>query len=540
MQTIQGDTLIIGGGSAGCALAGRLSADPNRRVILFESGPAEPNWMFRLMSGKFQMSGDARFDWRFMTEPDPHMANRRLMWPRGKVLGGSSAINGLIANRGHRDDYDEWEAIGCAGWGWNDVLPYFRRLEDFGAGASALHGVSGPLPVSAPRSRHVLFAPLLAAAHEALGIRETHDFDGASQDGAGYYAVNVSRGLVPARVSAARAYLREARRRPNLQIITDAHIHRITFDGRRATGVVYERGGFRLSATARRQVILSAGSIGSPQLLQLSGIGDPETLRSLGIEVIVPLPEVGKNLQDHLQIGSGFRFKTGAIGSTLRHVYRKYLLAFHGMILQTGLHYGATNIGLFARTDPKLTRPDVQFHVHPEAGSLLSPEQFSILTISGWQLRPESRGRITLRSADPLAPPMIFANYLSSELDQRVAVATLRIARRLAVSGALRPFIVQQTHPAATLRSDAQLLDFARQTGETTYHPVGTCRMGADPASVVDPRLRVRGARGLYVADASIMPTLISGNTHLPCVMIGEKASDLIVEDERGGTAATM
>jgi choline dehydrogenase len=533
METIQGDTLIIGAGSAGCALAARLSADPKRQVILFEGGPDNRSPMRRAMSGKFKMTGDPRFDWCFLTEPDPHMANRRLAWPRGKVLGGSSAINGLIAIRGHRDDYDGWAAMGCVGWGWKDVLPYFRRLEDFGSGASELHNVGGPLPISAPRARHFLCDHFAAAAQETLGIGENSDFNGESQDGAGYYPVNVSRGRIPTRVSAASAYLKEARGRPNLRIITEAHIRRIIFDGRRATGVEYERGGVRAVATAGRQVILAAGSIGSPQLLQLSGIGDPDHLRRLGIDVIVPLAAVGKNLQDHLQLPSRFRFDSRTITGRVNHAWRKILLACHGMLLQTGLHYGAMNFGLFARTDPSLTRPDVQFHVHPAAGSLLKPEHFSIVSVSGWQLRPESRGSITLRSADPLVPPAILANYLSSEADQHVAVATLRMARRLSESSALRPYIVEQLHPSPSLQSGAELLDFARHMGETTYHPVGTCRMGADAGSVVDPRLRVRGVKGLYVADASIMPTLISGNTNVPAVMIGEKASEIIIEDER-------
>lgn len=533
MESIEGDTLIIGGGSAGCALAARLSADPNRQVVLFEAGPNDRNPILRAASGRFSMSGDPRFDWLFMTEPEPSTANRPRHWPRGKVLGGSSTINGLIANRGHRDDYDGWEAMGGIGWGWKDVLPYFQRLEDFGAGASELHNVGGPLPLSAPRGRHFLCDKFVAAAQEVLGVGENRDFSGPFQDGAGYYAVNVSRGLIPMRVSAASAYLKAARGRPNLRIITDAHVRRITFDGRRATGIEYDHAGLRATATARRQVVLSAGSIGSPHLLQLSGIGDPEHLRSFGIDVVIPLPAVGENLQDHLQIPSRFRFNARTLGEKVQNVYRKFMLSFEGMIMQTGLRYGATNFGIFARTDPKLTRPDVQFHVHPGSGSFMTPERFSSMTISGWQLQPQSRGRIALRDADPLAPPAIFPNYLSTETDQRAAVSILRIVRRLTESSAVRPYIVEQWSPDPTLQSDAELLDFARQTGETTYHPVGTCRMGSDPGSVLDPRLRVRGIEGLYVADASIMPTVISGNPNVPSVMIGEKASDIIIEDER-------
>lgn len=533
MKSIEGDTLIIGGGSAGCALAARLSADPNRRVILLEAGSEDHNPILQLMSSKFLKRPGPDLDWHYLTEPDPNMGGRPRHWPRGKVLGGSSAINGLIANRGHRDDYDQWQEMGCTGWSWNDVLPYFLRLEDFGPGASELHHVGGPLPLSAPRGRHFLFDKFVAAAQETLGIGANPDFNGATQEGVGYYAVNISRGLLPMRVSAASAYLKKAHRRPNLHVITDARVRHITFDGRRATGAVYEHDGVRVTATARRQVILSAGSIGSPQLLQLSGIGDPGHLRSLGIEVVVAQPAVGENLQDHLQIVSGYRFKTLTSFETVQNVYRRFLLALSGMVMRTSRRYGATNFGMFVRTDPKLTRPDTQFHVHPSGGGLRSSDRFSALTIAGWQLRPRSRGQIQIRLADPLTPPAIFANYLSSEIDQRAAVEILRIARRLSESDALRRYIVEERAPGPSLQSDAELLDFARQTGETTYHPVGTCRMGGDADSVVDPRLRVRGVEGLYVADASIMPTVISGNTNVPSVMIGEKASDIIVEDER-------
>jgi choline dehydrogenase len=533
METIQADILIIGGGSAGCALAARLSADPRRQVVLLEAGPDDCSTLRRVMAGKFQMTGDRRFDWHYMTEPDPNMANRPRVWPRGKALGGSSTINGLIAIRGQREDYDSWAAMGCSGWGWGDVLPYFRRLEHCVAGASELHNVGGPLPVLVPRGRHFLCDQFVAAAREIWGVGENRDFNGASQEGAGYYPMNLRRGAIPLRASASSAYLKEARRRPNLRVISDAHVHRVTFDGKRASGVVFDRGGARVQALARRAVILSAGAIGSPQLLQLSGIGEPEHLRSLGISVVVPIGAVGQNLQDHLQLPSRFRSAAHTLSQRAQNVYRRVLMAVQGMMMQTSVYYGAVNFGMFVRTDPKLTRPDVQFHVHPAAGSLRSRDRLSVMSISGWQLRPTSRGRITIRSTDPLAAPAIFANYLSTEIDQRVAVATFRIARRLAESEALRPFKVEPLQPGAGVGSDAEMLDFARQMGETTYHPVGTCRMGADADSVVDARLRVRGVRGLYVADASIMPALISGNTNLPAVMIGEKAADIIIEDER-------
>jgi choline dehydrogenase len=533
MESIQGDTLIVGGGSAGCALAARLSADPGRQVILIEAGPDDQKVLPRLLSGKFSMTGDRRFDWLYYTEADPNMADRPRYWPRGKVLGGSSTVNGMIAVRGHRDDYDDWAAAGCAGWAWKDVLPYFRRLENCAIGSSELHNVGGPMSISSPRGRHFLCDRFAAAARQTLNVSDNDDFNGEVQDGAAYYHLTHTPSLIPKRVSASSAYLREARRRSNLRIITDAHVHRITFQGRRATGVVYERGGVLTAATARRQVILAAGAIGSPQLLQLSGIGDPDHLRPLGIDTVIPLRAVGENLQDHLRIGSDHRFHVSTLREKVQNACRRCLLVFEGMVLQTGLKYGAMNFGIFARTDPSLPRPDVQFHIHPSVGSLRTRDRFSVLSISGWQLRPQSRGRIAVRSADPQAAPAIFANYLSCEADQRCAVATLRIAQQLTESAPLRPYQIERLHPVPGIHSDSELLDYARQTGETTYHPVGTCRMGADAASVVDPHTRVRGVAGLYVADASIMPTLISGNTNVPAVMIGERASDLIMEDER-------
>jgi choline dehydrogenase len=545
MQTIPGntiecDTLIIGGGSAGCVLAARLSADSNREVILLESGPVNRSPILQLTAGKIAKRRPA-CDWGYFTEPDPNMANRPRYWPRGRVVGGSSAVNGLLANRGHHNDYDGWAAMGCTGWSWKDVLPYFLRLEDFGPGSSEfhpeLHRAGGPLPVSAPRGRHFLCEKFVEATHEIFGTGANPDFSGDAEEGAGYYAVNASRGLMPRRVSVANAYLKDASKRPNLRIITDAHVRRITFDGRRATGAEFEHHGIPATVTARRQVILSAGTIGSPHLLQLSGIGDPQHLQSIGIPVVLPLPAVGENLQDHLQLPSRFRFKPRTFGEKMQNIYRRFMLALSGVIVGTGPTYGTTNFGIFARTDKKLPQPDTQFHVHPSGGALLSPDRFSSLTIAGWQLQPTSRGRIRIRSASPSASPAIIANYLSTEVDQHAAIAILRLARRMSQHAALSPYIVDELTPGHGVQSDAELLDFARQTGETTYHPAGTCRMGADADSVVDPRLRVRNTEGLYVADASIMPTVISGNPNVPSVMIGEKASDMIIEDERGSAA---
>jgi choline dehydrogenase len=527
------DTIIVGAGSAGCAIAARLSAEPSRRVLLLEAGPSDRHLMLRVPSGNFQIIGDKRFDWCLWTEPEPNMANRRLQWPRGKVLGGSSAINGLIAIRGHRDDYEAWKASGCDGWGWSDVLPYFRKLEDFEPGASELHNVGGPLPLSVARGRHFLCDKYSEAALQMFGLPRNDDFNGPSQDGAGYYHVNVSRGVVPVRVSAASAYLKDARRRPNLKIVSGALAQRIIFEGQRAKGVAYTVGGTSHFATACRQVVLSAGVVFSPHLLQISGVGAPDHLCSLGIDVVHASPQVGENLQDHLQTLSVYRVNVATVNDKVRNIFHKLMTAFEGMIMRTGAYYGVTNFGMFVRTDPMLTRPDAQFHVHPASGSFKTPDRFSGLSVSACQLRPQSRGRIVARSADPRVPPAIHSNYLSAELDRKVTIATLRLSRRLSESSILRPFIVEERKPGRELHTDDELLDYARRTGETTFHPVGTCRMGGDAGSVVDPRLRVHGVEGLYIADASIMPLLISGNTHLPSVMIGEKAAAMIVEDER-------
>jgi choline dehydrogenase len=535
------DFVVVGAGSSGCVLANRLSEGGRHSVALLEAGPKDRSFWIHLPIGYGRTMWHPTLNWRFHTEPDEHMDGRRIYWPRGRVLGGSSSINGLIVIRGQREDYDGWERLGNKGWGWSDVLPYFIKLEDNPdlADGGQLHGSSGPLRVSSIGARHELIEAVIRSA-EACGVPRTRDFNGRVQEGVGYYQLTTRDGW---RMSAAKAYLKPARKRDNLVVVTDAHATRILFERGRAAGVAFLQGGEERQVTARRGVVLSAGAIQSPQLLMLSGVGPAAQLRRHGLEVLVDSPGVGQNLQDHLQLRLVYRCtKAITTNDALRSLGGRARIALQWLFSRAGpLAIGINQGGLFTRVLPESRTPDVQFHISTlsadMAGGKVHPH--SGFTLSVCQLRPESRGEITLASSDPLAAPRMKADYLSAEADRSCAVAGLRFARRLAATAPLSAYVAAELQPGDAARSDEELLAFARRAGATIFHPSGTCRMGPDDdrGAVVDSRLRVRGVDGLWVVDCSVMPTLVSGNTNVPAIMIGEKAADMIREDVATGNA---
>jgi choline dehydrogenase len=526
------DYIVVGAGSAGCVLANRLSADPATRVLLLEAGPRDTYIWIHVPVGYFKTMHNPRTDWCLRTEPDPGLNGRSIRWPRGKVLGGSSAINGLLYIRGQPEDYDHWRQLGCTGWSYADVLPYFRRSEDQERGAGEFHGAGGELAVSDMRVRRDVCDAYIAAAQE-LGIPANDDFNGARQEGAGYFQLTSRRGW---RCSSATAFLKPIRGRRNLEIATGARLRRILLDGRRASGVLYRRDGQERAAHARREVILSAGAIHSPQILMLSGIGPGDELRRFGIAVAHELRGVGQNLQDHLQARAVYRSSRPTLNDEVNHLGRKILIGLEYVLFRRGpMSMGASQLCIFARTSPASATPDVQFHIQPLSSD--SPgeglHRYSAFTASVCQLRPESRGHLALKSPDPEAPPAIHPNYLATPNDRRAIVEGMKLSRRLAATKALAPYVLEELDPGPAVRSDAELLEHARNTATTIYHPVGTCRMGTDEMAVVDPRLKVIGVERLRVVDASIMPTLTSGNTNAPAIMIGEKAAEMILEDAR-------
>ncbi len=522
------DYIVVGAGSAGCVLANRLSADPSTRVLLLEAGGRDWNPWIHVPVGYFKTMHNPSTDWCYLTEPDPGIAGRRLQWPRGRVLGGSSSLNGLLYVRGQAEDYDRWRALGCNGWSYEDVLPYFKRSEDQERGADEYHGTGGPLKVSDLRLRREIAERFIEAAVD-VGIPRNDDYNGATQEGVAYFQQTAYKGF---RWSCAKGFLRPARKRPNLRIETHAHARAVELDGRRAQGVEYERGGELRSARARAEVILCAGAIGSPQLLACSGIVDGEEAKRLGIPLVHHLPGVGLNLQDHLQIRLVFKTRCRTLNDEVNTLSGRVRVGLQYALFRTGpLTLAASQVCVFTRSDPTAERPDIQFHMQPlsadKPGEGAHP--FSAFTASVCQLRPQSRGRLELKSKDPLEYPEIHPHYLSTDHDQQVAVRAVKVARKIAAAPALASQITEEYVPGPVYQSDEELLRAAREFSQTIYHPAGTCKMGTDAMAVVDERLRVHGIENLRVADASIMPEIVSGNTNAPTIMIAEKAADMIL-----------
>ena len=525
------DYVIVGAGSAGCVLANRLTENARHTVLLLEAGPKDSYPWIHIPIGYGKTMFHPVYNWGFYTEPEPAMNNRRLYWPRGRGLGGSSSINGLIYVRGQPQDYEGWAALGNRGWGWRNVLPYFRKMERNSRGASEYHGGEGPLWCSDIGERHELMEAIIRAGHE-LGVPRNDDFNGASQEGVGYYQLFTRNGW---RCSAAAAYLRPAQRRSGLRVETNAHTTAITFEGTHATGVEYWQHGLVKQARAAREVILAAGAVQTPQLLQLSGVGRAAFLQEMGIPVITDLPGVGENLQDHLQFRLMYKVsKPITTNDQLRTLSGRLGIGLKWLLFRTGpLAVGINQGGLFTRVLPDSTTPDIQFHFATLSADMAGgkPHPWSGCTFSVCQLHPESRGTVKIKSRDPLEAPAMRPNYLTREADCRCAVEAIKYARRLAAAPALKEYLAEEYRPGRGTASDEELLEFARNYGATIFHPSGTCRMGADPLAVVDERLRVHGVPGLRVVDCSVMPTLVSGNTHAPVVMIAEKAADMIRED---------
>jgi choline dehydrogenase len=485
--------------------------------------------------GYLYTQNNPRTDWCFRTEAEAGLGGRALNYPRGKVLGGCSSINGMIYMRGQAADYDHWRQLGNRGWGWDDVLPYFRRSEDYVHGADELHGQGGEWRVEEMRVRWEILDAFRAAAAE-VGIPNTDDFNRGDNEGCGYFQVNQKRGV---RWSTAKAFLRPARARPNLKVVTGAEAARIAFEGRRAAGVHVRGPGHDGYAAVRAELILAAGAIGSPRLLQLSGVGPGDLLAGLGIPPVHAAEGVGANLQDHLQLRLVYRVEgTRTLNEQANRLLARGWMGVQYFLLRRGpLTMAPSQLGAFAKSDPARATPDLEYHIQPlsldKFGDPLHP--FPAFTASVCNLRPESRGEVRIRSAQPDAPPAIRPNYLATERDRMVAAAAIRLTRRICAAGALARFKPTELRPGPEFQSDAELARAAGAIGTTIFHPVGTCRMGADPGAVVDDRLRVHGLAGLRVVDASIMPTITSGNTAAPVIMIAEKAADMIRLDRRAG-----
>jgi choline dehydrogenase len=530
-ENFEFDYVIVGAGSAGCVLANRLSVDGKNSVLLLEAGPKDTNLWIHVPLGYGMLFKNKTVNWMYQTEPEPGLGGRTVFQPRGKVLGGSSSINGLLYVRGQHEDYDRWRQQGNAGWGFDDVLPYFKKAEHQQRGADDFHGVGGPLTVSDLGHPDPLSAAFIAAAAES-GLPLNPDFNGASQEGAGFFQTTTRRGR---RASTAVAYLRQAKSRKNLQVETSALAQRLVFDGRRATAVEYRKAGSLRIARTRKEILVCGGAYNSPQLLQLSGVGPAELLRKHGIDVVLDAPGVGHDLQDHMQVRVVMRCaKRITLNDIVNHPVRRILAGARYAAFRKGpLTIAAGTSGAFFKTNPRLATPDIQIHFLPFSTDKMGEKlhSFSGFSASVCQLRPESRGSLRIRSADPTAPPEIRINYLATEVDRTANIEGLKILRKILQAPALKSYVVEEVDPGAKISTDEELLNFCRARGSTIYHPTSTCRMGSDPLAVVDQRLRLRGIEGLRVVDASVMPDLVSGNTNAAIIMIAEKASEMILED---------
>lgn len=534
------DYIIVGAGSAGCVLADRLTASGRHRVTVLEAGGSDRRFFVMLPLGYGKLFYDPSVNWLYKTEPDPGLAGARDHWPRGKVLGGSSSINAMVYIRGHKADYEEWEAAGNAGWGWDDVLSAYRAMEDTEAGGDAWRGAGGPLFVSANRKGlHPLVQDYIAAC-ESAGLAHNPDFNGAEQEGTGIYQMTIRNAR---RNSAARAFLRPAMKRPNCRVVTGAHVTRVIVEGGRATGVEYVRNGQTHTLRAKAQVILSGGAINSPQILQLSGIGPGALLQSLGIPVLRDNPNVGDHLSDHQGINYTWRMKVPTYNDELRPWWGKLLAGMKYVLAGAGpLSKSINHGGGFFRTSPDLPRPNMQLYMQafstliPREGErpILTPDPFPGMSIGLSNCRPTSRGNIRLRSADPFEHPVITANAFSTEHDVQEMLRAVKYLRHLAAQPPLARLIAEELRPGPEVRTDEAIIDDFRRRSGTVYHPSCTCRMGPDPqTSVIDARLRVHGVAGLRVIDASSFPNLIAGNTNAPSMMVGWKGAEMVLEDAR-------